>query len=54
MLEKEQQIITRLIVIFKQLPENDKNYLLGVGEGMRIKAAEQEERLGSCRRQGRG
>ncbi|MCI8627632.1 MAG: hypothetical protein HFI40_15415 [Lachnospiraceae bacterium] len=44
MLEKEQQIITRLIVIFKQLPENDKNYLLGVGEGMRIKAAEQEEK----------
>lgn len=44
MLAKEQQIIAKLTAIFKQLPENDKNYLLGVGEGMRIKAAEQEEK----------
>ena len=38
--EKEKQIIATFVFSIPKLSENDKSYLLGLGEGMRIKAME--------------
>ncbi len=42
MSEKEKQIIETFALIIPKLSENDKSYLLGLGEGMAIKANVQE------------
>lgn len=41
MTENENQIIATFALIIPELSESDKSYLLGLGEGMRIKAMEQ-------------
>nr|DAG66617.1 MAG TPA: hypothetical protein [Caudoviricetes sp.] len=44
MSEKEKQIIETFSNVMPKLSEKDKSYLLGLGEGMAIKAAEQEKK----------
>lgn len=45
MTEKEKQIIATFVFIIPKLSENDKSYLLGLGEGMRIKTMEQNKKI---------
>ncbi len=40
--KEEKQIIETFVLIIPKLSENDKSYLLGLGEGMAIKANVQE------------
>ncbi len=44
MSEREKQIIKTFAVIIPKLSECDKSYLLGLGEGMRIKVWTQEQK----------
>lgn len=44
MSEKEKQIIENFALIIPKLSESDKSYLLGLGEGMAIKAESQEKK----------
>lgn len=43
MSEKEKRIIETFALIIPKLSESDKSYLLGLGEGMAIKANMQEK-----------
>lgn len=43
MSEKEKQIIEKFALVIPKLSESDKNYLLGLGEGMAIKVESQEK-----------
>lgn len=43
MSEKEKQIIETFALIIPKLSENDKSYLLGLGEGMAIKVKAKEK-----------
>lgn len=42
MSEREKQIIETFALIIPKLSENDKSYLLGLGEGMAIKVDAQK------------
>lgn len=42
MLDKEKQILEIFTLIIPKLSENDKSYLLGLGEGMAIKTKQLE------------
>lgn len=44
MSEKEKKILTTFAKLLPKLPENDKSYLLGLGEGMAIRGERQEEK----------
>ena len=43
MTEKEKQILKTFALIIPRLSENDKSYLLGLGEGMAIKVETGEQ-----------
>lgn len=45
MSEREKQIIRTFALIIPKLSENDKSYLLGLGEGMAIKVELQEKKI---------
>lgn len=47
MSEKEKQIIETFSNVMPKLSEKDKSYLLGLGEGMAIKAADEEKKENS-------
>lgn len=42
MTEKDKQILDRFTIIIPQLSENEKDYLLGFGNGMAVNAERQE------------
>lgn len=44
MSEKEKQIIETFSNVMPKLSEKDKSYLLGLGEGMAIKVADEEKK----------
>lgn len=44
MTEREKQILEKFILIMPKLSESDRSYLLGIGEGMAIKARQEKER----------
>lgn len=44
MSEREKQIIENFAFIIPKLSENDKSYLLGLGEGMAIKVESQRKK----------
>ena len=44
MLEKEKKIIEVFALLIPKLSENDKSYLLGLGEGMAIKERQRMDR----------
>lgn len=44
MSEKEKKIIETFSSVMSKLSEKDKSYLLGLGEGMAIKAADEEKK----------
>lgn len=44
MSEKEKKIIETFSSVMPKLSEKDKSYLLGLGEGMAIKAADEEKK----------
>lgn len=46
MSEKERRILETFALIIGKLPETDKSYLLGLGEGMAIKVGQCEN--GAC------
>lgn len=44
MSEREKQIMKTFALVIPKLSESDKSYLLGLGEGMAIKAGLQEKK----------
>ena len=42
-IEKEKQIIENFAVVIPKLSEEDKSYLLGLGEGMAMRVQDEEE-----------
>lgn len=44
MSEKEKKVLDTFAQIMPKLSENDKSYLLGLGEGMAIRGERQEEK----------
>ena len=50
MSEKEKQILETFGRILPKLPESDKSYLLGLGEGMAMshQREEQQEKMKEC------
>ena len=44
MTEREKQILEKFILIMPKLSESDRSYLIGIGEGMAIKARQEKER----------
>lgn len=44
MIEKEKQIIENFAVVIPKLSEEDKSYLLGLGEGMAMRVQDKDEK----------
>lgn len=44
MIEKEKQIIENFAVVIPKLSEEDKSYLLGLGEGMAMRVDKDEKK----------
>ncbi len=43
MTEKEKRILEKFVLLMPKLSDSDRSYLIGLGEGMAIKARQEQE-----------